>query len=533
MKGEPDMSEKGRKKQIPCLGIYGITRMLIVVLYFTIVSVTPARAQTGVYTLNGGTATQTGQTYAATLTDQSAVYVLNSGNLTLNNCTMTKTGDASNVNNSSQYGINAGVLANSAGIITISGGSVTTNATGANGLFASGSGSAISMSNGTINASGNSSHGVDVTYGGSMTLDSVNVTTNGESSSALATDFGGGTVTVTGGTIIASSTSANSHSAGIYSTGTISVTGATVSSVADCGGVIDGANSIILTNTSLTGNVEGIKLWKTAPANGTATVTISGGSLTSTAGDAFYVTGETGNAASGTITLSGGAVISAGTGNILNVISSSAAILTAEGETLNGNLVATGGSTITAALQNSTSLTGMINAAALSLDATSTWTLAGNSILTTVTDPSGISGLSVTNITGNGFSAHYDSTLPGNLYLGGKTYSLVNGGYLTPGIVHVGVQQLTGNSRQVFELDQNYPNPFSCVTDITFEIRQPSMVILTICNMIGQPVKVLDKGTIDAGTYTEQFNASGLASGIYYYRLSVDGATQTKKMIVD
>jgi len=247
----------------------------------------PVYAQTGVYTLNGGTASQTNQTYNATLTDQSAVYVLNSGQLTLTNCTMIKTGDASNVNNSSQYGINAGVLAASAGQVTISGGSVTTNASCANGIFATGSGSSISMSNGTINASGASAHGVDATYGGSITLNNVNVTTTGSSSSALATDFGGGTVAVTGGTIIASATASGSHSAGIYSTGNISVSGATVSSNGDCGGVIDGANSITLTNSSLTGALQGIKMWKTAPMTGSATVTINGGSLIATAGDAF------------------------------------------------------------------------------------------------------------------------------------------------------------------------------------------------------------------------------------------------------
>jgi len=51
--------------------------------------------------------------------------------------------------------------------------------------------------------------------------------------------------------------------------------------------------------------------------------------------------------------------------------------------------------------------------------------------------------------------------------------------------------------------------------------------------MTGQPVRILDKGIMDAGTYSEQFNASSLGSGVYYYRLSVDGSTQTKKMIIN
>ena len=366
-----------------------------IVLLLVLAGALPALAQTGVYTLNGGTASQTGQTYAATLTDQSSVYVLNSGHLTLTDCTMTKTGDSSNVNTSSQYGLNAGVLAKSAGVVTISGGSVTTNALGANGLFATGSGSSISMSNGTINASGSGAHGVDATYTGSITLNNVNVTTNGASSSALATDFGGGTVNVTGGTIISASTASGSHSAGIYSTGSITVTGATVSSLGDCGGVIDGANSITLNNTALTGLVEGIKIWKTAPATGSATVTITGGSLTATAGDGFYVTGETGNAASATLTVQGGATVSASTGKILNVIKASTstgstATFTANGVTLTGNLIADSVSTITASLKNSTTLTGIASRTALTIDATSNWLGMAGSALTSLTNAGGI-----------------------------------------------------------------------------------------------------------------------------------------------
>ena len=442
-----------------CKSISVILFLLMFNLYMSVY------AQTCVYTLNGGTASQTNQTYNATLTDQSAVYVLNSGQLTLTNCTMTKSGDASNVNNSSQYGINAGVLAASSGQVTISGGSMTTNASGANGIFATGSGSSISMSNGTISASGASAHGVDVTYGGSITLNNVNVTTTGSSSSALATDFGGGTITVTGGTIIASATASGSHSAGIYSTGSISVSGATVSSNGDCGGVIDGANSITLTNTSLTGALQGIKMWKTAPMTGSATVTINGGSLIAMAGDAFCVTGETGHAATASITMSGGANVSAGTGNIMNVLSSSTASFTANGETLTGNFQADATSTLTATLQNGTSLTGSAQKTSITIDATSSWTVTGNSVMTAVIDPAGISGFTVTNIIGNGHNVHYDSGLTGNQYLDGLIYSLVNGGVLTPGSA-TGVEQLASDNTSGCILYPNFPNPVGSIPQL-------------------------------------------------------------------
>ena len=383
-----------------------------------------ARAVTyyATYELNGGTATKSNQTYSASATDTSGVWATNSGGLTLNSCTISTTGNSSDVNSSSQYGLNAGVLATAAGKITIAGGSVTTSGSGANGLFATGSGSSISMSNGTITATGGNAHGVDVTYTGSITLNNVNVSTSGASSSALATDFGGGTVNVTGGTITASSTASGSHSAGIYSTGTISVTGATVSSLGDCGGVIDGANAIYLTNTALSGTVEGIKTWKTAPASGTATVTINGGSLTASAGDAFYVTGTTGNAATGTITVKGGAAITASTGKILNVDSSSTATFAADGETLTGNLIADSTSSITAKLQNSTTLTGVVNRAAMTIDSTSVWYGIAGSVLTSLSNSGKVS--SKTNSPGLlTISGAYTQASTGtlNIELGGTT----------------------------------------------------------------------------------------------------------------
>ncbi len=321
----------------------------------------PAHAQTGAYTLNGGSANLLSLTENATSTDQSGIFVYNSGSLTVGTVGITTSGNASSVDNSSMHGINAGILAGtstSKGTINITGASnsIVTNGSGANGLFATYSGSSISMTGGSITAYGAFAHGVDATYGGAITLTNVNITTWG--AGCLATDFGGGTVTVTGGTLIGANTTLNSRVPGIYSTGLISVTGATVSSLGDCGGVIDGANSISLTNTALSGVVEGIKVWKTAPSSGPATVTINGGSLTATAGDGIYVTGTTGNAASATINVKNGATISASTARMLFVNSGSSASFTATATSLSGNLIADSTSNITANLITSASLTG-------------------------------------------------------------------------------------------------------------------------------------------------------------------------------
>lgn len=287
------------------------------------------------------------------------------------------------------------------------------------------------MLGGTITATGANAHGVDATYGAAVTLSNVNVTTYGASSSAIATDFGGGTVKVIGGTIYASNTTAGSHSAAIYSTGTITVNGATATSIADCGGVIDGANSIILTNTVLTGLVEGFKLWKTAPASGAATVIMSGGSLTVTAGDGFYVTGTAGNSALGNISVLAGATISATTGKILNVDSSSAANFTASGVTLTGNLITDSTSTMTNTLQNGSTFTGCINTAKLlTIDATSTWNATSNSVVTTLTDSGTINligKITTTNVlvkSGGVFGG--SGTLSSNLTVGSAATLVLN-----------------------------------------------------------------------------------------------------------
>jgi hypothetical protein len=505
------------------------------ILALLLLTLPALRAQTGVYTVNGGTASQTDQTYNATETDQSSVYVLNSGVLTLSNCTMTKTGDASDVNESSEYGLNAGVLAASGGMVTISAGSVTTEASGANGLFATGTNSAISMSGGSISAVGTSAHGVDATYGGAITLSDVDVYTNGDNSSAVATDFGGGTVTVTGGTIISAATGSESHSAGIYSTGTITVSGAIVSSAADCGGVIDGANHIILNNTTLTGHKHGFKLWKTAPATGPATITVSGGSVTSETGAIFYVTGETGNAASATLAMNDGATCTATAGNLIEVTEGSSATLTISNADPAGNLVADDSSSLNVILQNGATLSGTSTQANVTLDVASVWTLTGESHVLVISNSAGIAGSAVTNIVGNGYALYYDPDASGNSYLNGGTYSLVNGGHLLPeGAIANDTE--TAVSPVTIGLCA-YPNPFNPSTTIAFNLSQSGYACLVIYDLRGREVVSLLNGSLSAGLHTVTWNGRdnqghSVASGVYLARLVAGGASTTNRLML-
>jgi hypothetical protein len=71
-----------------------------------------------------------------------------------------------------------------------------------------------------------------------------------------------------------------------------------------------------------------------------------------------------------------------------------------------------------------------------------------------------------------------------------------------------------------FELAQNYPNPFNPMTTIQFTLGAPSLVTLKVYNMIGQEISTLfDATNLDAGVQEVNFNANGLASGVYFYRL--------------
>ncbi|MBU4486893.1 MAG: T9SS type A sorting domain-containing protein, partial [Candidatus Delongbacteria bacterium] len=83
-----------------------------------------------------------------------------------------------------------------------------------------------------------------------------------------------------------------------------------------------------------------------------------------------------------------------------------------------------------------------------------------------------------------------------------------------------------------FKLFQNYPNPFNPVTEIKFVLSSPSDVNLSVFNTNGQLVKTLIDGKKEKGLHTVNFNAKEFNSGIYFYRLKMNGKTEIKKMIL-
>jgi len=85
---------------------------------------------------------------------------------------------------------------------------------------------------------------------------------------------------------------------------------------------------------------------------------------------------------------------------------------------------------------------------------------------------------------------------------------------------------------KVYALEQNYPNPFNPATKIKYAIPVDGFVNLTIYNTLGERVKTLVSQIVKAGNYEIDFNASNLASGIYFYRLEAGKFVSVKKMML-
>lgn len=175
--------------------------------------------------------------------------VTDGGSLNASSLIISKSGDSSNTENSEFYGLNAAVLVQKGSEATIKDTTIKTNASGANAVFATEENAIINVSNTKITTTGDSSRSLDATYGGTINANKVTINTNGQHCAAVATDRGDGTVTVKNSIL-------NTNGKGspcVYSTGTISVSDSKGTATNSACAVIEGKNSITLSNTKLTG----------------------------------------------------------------------------------------------------------------------------------------------------------------------------------------------------------------------------------------------------------------------------------------
>ena len=349
-----------------------------------------------------------GETYTSTGDDENALRV-DGAAVTLKDITIEKTaGASSNTEDGDFYGQNAGLLVLNGATATITGATVNTSVTNGNGVFSYGEGTVVNISDSTIRTTENNSGGIQTTGGGTMNTTNLDVETQGNSAAAIRSDRGGGMVNVDGGSYVTNGTG----SPAIYCTADISVSDATLTANASEGVVVEGKNSVALTDCDVTGNMSNtyngdsdenihcIMIYQSMSGDadmGTAEFRSVGGSITAKTGDLFYVTntdceiylentelnledtdgvlfrieGNSGTRGWGTAGSNGGTVK-----------------LTAEKQTLDGEILVDDISSLDLLMENGTVFTGSINASGetgtvnVTLTGESTWTLTEDSYVT-------------------------------------------------------------------------------------------------------------------------------------------------------
>ena len=173
---------------------------------------------------------------------------------------------------------------------------------------------------------------------------------------------------------------------------------------------------------------------------------------------------------------------------------------------------------------------GIVSASLSDLDVSVTVSGTSSSVAGELVDENG-TVVSVNNSTSNN---PFTLTAPGP-----GTYT-VNAGFKNPNrrwdstTVTINVTGVSDNSTSpsTFKLFDNYPNPFNPSTVIKYSVAKNSFTTLNVYNSVGKLVTTLVNETKTSGTYEVEFNAEGLSSGIYYYKLTAGSFSETKKMIL-
>jgi len=108
-----------------------------------------------------------------------------------------------------------------------------------------------------------------------------------------------------------------------------------------------------------------------------------------------------------------------------------------------------------------------------------------------------------------------------NVYYGHISYPLT-------GVEEQGGEQIPAS----FALSQNYPNPFNPSTTFQFALPRASVARLSVFTVLGEKLTTVVEEQLNAGTHTVRWDATGLPSGVYFYRLEADGFKQTKRLVL-
>ena len=322
--------------------------------------------------------------------------------MTLTGVTVDKTGDGSG-DSADFYGINATVLTSNGAELTVKDANITSNGAHANGVLSYGEGTTVKVSDSTITTTGNTSGGLMTTGGGAMIADNLTVKTPGNSSAAIRSDRGSGTVTVNGG----SYESNGVGSPAIYSTADITVNGATLTSTASEGVIVEGKNSVTLNNVTLTdtntkhagksSTDKNIFLYQSMSGDasvGTAEFKATDSKIVTNQGDTFYVTNTTAE-----IELKNNQLVNTAFGALLRVEAAKwgtsgknggDVTLEMENQKAAGDIILDALSTLTMKIEDGSVYTGAVNnantakKADVTLETGSKWTLTGDSYVSSL-----------------------------------------------------------------------------------------------------------------------------------------------------
>ena len=338
------------------------------------------------------------QRFDNTTSDQNSFIGKNKATITIDSSVFDKTGNTTNDDNSNFHGQNAVVLGIEGSQTSIKNSNITSNSIGSNAVFATDEGSVINVENTNIHTKGDSSRGLDATYKGTVNGKNLTITTEGAHSATLATDRGEGTITAEAAKLTTSGTG----SPVIYSTGNI--TANNVNGVANKSeiGVVEGKNSITLTNSNVTGyHDNGFMLYQSFSGDaesGIARLKAENNTLTTHGTGAFiYVNNTTAEA-----DLTGNTILMPNTTTLVKAAADSRwgkdgengghLTLRASTQELNGNIVADSISTVSLDMTNGSSLVGAVNTdntakeITLKLSKDSNWTLTGDSYVKSLTN---------------------------------------------------------------------------------------------------------------------------------------------------
>jgi hypothetical protein len=116
------------------------------------------------------------------------------------------------------------------------------------------------------------------------------------------------------------------------------------------------------------------------------------------------------------------------------------------------------------------------------------------------------------------FGVPLSFSVPGNIY------ELAN--------PSIGIQNISTDVPLSYTLNQNYPNPFNPITNVKFSIVNAGNVKIVVYDVMGREIQTLINERLQPGTYETSFDGSKLNSGVYFYKLNVNGYSQTRRMVM-